>query len=261
MPRVRGVMEQPHYYHNVINESLLDGMSASPGSAEARGSGVGVLDRVVAILDAVETTPMRPSELARHVGLSGPTAHRLVRAMVVHGLLRRDAEGRHWLGQRFPSSPLARTAEPVLVALARETGESCQLWVRRGVRRLCLVSIEADQELRASLPVSALLPISAGGSAAFALEAPAPEPGHPGWFESVTGRIAGMCSVSAPVRQNGEVIAAVCVSAPIARVHGPGVRFGDAAVAAAAELENAVRHGRCAESRVRPSAGRRRSNR
>jgi DNA-binding IclR family transcriptional regulator len=254
-------MEQPHYYHNVINESLLDGMSASPGSAEARGSGVGVLDRVVAILDAVETTPMRPSELARHVGLSGPTAHRLVRAMVVHGLLRRDAEGRHWLGQRFPSSPLARTAEPVLVALARETGESCQLWVRRGVRRLCLVSIEADQELRASLPVSALLPISAGGSAAFALEAPAPEPGHPGWFESVAGRIAGMCSVSAPVRQNGEVIAAVCVSAPIARVHGPGVRFGDAAVAAAAELENAVRHGRCAESRVRPSAGRRRSNR
>ncbi|GAA3066334.1 IclR family transcriptional regulator [Pseudonocardia yunnanensis] len=241
-----GVGEQPHYYHNMTNDSLLDGMSASPGSpAEARGTGVGVLDRVVAILDAVETTPMRSSELARHVGLSVPTAHRLVRAMVVHGLLRRDDEGRHWLGQRFPSSPLVRTAEPVLVALARQTGESCQLWVRRGVRRLCVVSIEADKELRASLPVSALLPISVGGSAAFALEAPAPEPEHPGWFESVAGRIAGVCSVSAPVRQNGEVLAAVCVSAPIARaVEGPGVRFGDAVVAAAAHLEDALRHGR-----------------
>jgi DNA-binding IclR family transcriptional regulator len=164
--------------------------------------------------------------------------------MVVHGLLRRDAEGRHRLGQRFPSTPLARTAEPVLVALTRETGESCQLWVRRGVRRLCVVSIESDQELRASLPVSALLPIAVGGSAAFALEAPAPEPGHPGWFESVAGRIPGMCSVSAPVRQNGEVVAAVCVSAPLARVDRPGVRFGAAAMAAAAQLEDALRHGR-----------------
>jgi DNA-binding IclR family transcriptional regulator len=246
MPRVRRVGEQSHYYHNVTSDSLLDGMGVSPGSpAEARGTGVGVLDRVVAILDAVETTPLRSSELARHVGLSVPTAHRLVRAMVVHGLLRRDAEGRHWLGQRFPSSPLVRTAEPVLVALARQTGESCQLWVRRGVRRLCVVSIEADKELRASLPVSALLPISVGGSAAFALEALAPEPDHPGWFESVAGRIAGVCSVSAPVRQNGEVLAAVCVSAPIARaVEGPGIRFGDAVLAAAAQLEDTLRHGR-----------------
>src|SRR5262245_48001944 len=52
MSRVRRVGEQPNYYHNVTNDFLLDGMGASPGSpAEARGTGVGVLDRVVAILD------------------------------------------------------------------------------------------------------------------------------------------------------------------------------------------------------------------
>ena len=53
-----------------------------------------------------------------------------------------------------------RTAESVLVVLARETGESCPPWVRRGVRRLCVLSIEAVQEVEAvldRLDVSALL--------------------------------------------------------------------------------------------------------
>jgi DNA-binding IclR family transcriptional regulator len=47
-----------------------------------------VRDRVVALPHAVETTLMRSSELARRVGLSASTAHRLVGAMVVHALLR-----------------------------------------------------------------------------------------------------------------------------------------------------------------------------
>jgi DNA-binding IclR family transcriptional regulator len=77
------------------------------------GIGVGVLDRVVAILDAVERRPMGSSELARHLGLSVPTAHRLAAGMVAHGLLRRDVDGRHHLGQRFASSRLADVATPV----------------------------------------------------------------------------------------------------------------------------------------------------
>jgi hypothetical protein len=39
-------------------------------------AGVGALDRVVAILDAVQWAPMGPSELARHLELSVPTTPR-----------------------------------------------------------------------------------------------------------------------------------------------------------------------------------------
>ncbi len=205
-------------------------------------TGVGVLDRAIAILDAVEDAPMGGSELARHLGLAVPTTHRLVAAMVEHGLLRRDTHGRHHPGWRFTSSTLVTTAGPVMEALRRDTGESAQVWVRRGEQRLCLVSVESDAELRASLPVGSVLPLSAGGSAAYVLTESAPEDtAHPDhrWFESVSQRTPGLCSVSAPVRRHDEVIAAVGVSAPVSRVHrdGPGAQFGQAVVAAAERIE------------------------
>jgi DNA-binding IclR family transcriptional regulator len=205
-------------------------------------TGVGVLDRVVAILDAVERRPMGSSELARHLGLSVPTAHRLAAGMVAHGLLRRDAEGRHHLGQRFASSRLADIAVPVLEWLLRETGESAQLWVRRGDQRLCLVSVESDAELRATLPAGAVLPLSDGGSAAIVLAADGPpEPERP-WYESVSQRTPGLGSVSAPVRAHGEIVAAVCVAAPLARVESgsPGAAFGELVLQAAERIEKLI---------------------
>jgi DNA-binding IclR family transcriptional regulator len=201
-----------------------------------------VLDRVVAILDAVEGRPMGASELARHLGLSVPTAHRLVAAMVSHGLLRRDVEGRHHLGQRFASSRLVDVANPILESLMRETGESAQLWVRRGDQRLCLVSAESEAELRATLPVGAVLPLSDGGSAATALTADgSPIPDHR-YYESVSQRTRGLGSVSAPVRAHGEVVAAVCVAAPLARVEpgSPGAAFGDLVLQAAERIEKSI---------------------
>lgn len=210
-----------------------------------RTTGVGVLDRTVAILDAVERTPMGASELARRLGLSVPTTHRLVAAMVAHGLLRRDADGRHHIGQRFAASGLAGAAAPVLEELRRETGETAAVWVRRGDQRLCLASVETDAELRASLPVGSLLPLSAMGSAAHVLSAPEPfDATHPDrhWFESVSQRTPGLGSVSAPVRLHGEVVAAVCVSAPLSRVReeSPGLQFGDLVVHAAERVEKAL---------------------
>lgn len=208
-------------------------------------TGVGVLDRAVAILDAVERAPMGASELARHLGLAVPTTHRLAAAMVEHGLLRRDADGRHRTGWRFTSSTLATTAGPLVEGLCRETGETAQVWVRRGEQRLCLISAESEAELRASLPVGSVLPLSAGGSAAHVLTGTAPQdtarPEHR-WFESVSQRTPGLCSVSAAVRLRGEVIAAVGVSAPVSRVHrdGPGAEFGSAVVATAEHIEAAL---------------------
>ncbi|MCX2729423.1 helix-turn-helix domain-containing protein [Saccharopolyspora sp. NFXS83] len=197
-------------------------------------TGVGVLDRVVAILDAVERRPMGSSELARHLGLSAPTAQRLAAGMVAHNLLRRDAEGRHHLGQRFASSQLADAATPVLEWLVQETGESAQLWVRRGDQRLCLVGAESESELRVFLPAGSALPQSEGGSAAAALSADDSSESNRRWFESVSQRTPGLGSVSAPVRAHGEIVAAVCVAAPLPRVPSPGEAFGHL-VAQAAE--------------------------
>ncbi len=202
---------------------------AEPGPV-IRSTGVGVLDRVVAVLDAVETRRMTASELARHLGLSVPTAHRLVGS--------RDDDGRLRLGHRFAVPYLEHVAGPVLKDLQQQTGETAQIWVRRGDHRLCLASVESAAELRASVPVGTLLPLAAGGSAARVLTQPVPH-----WVESISQRTPGLCSVSAAIRRpGGETVAAVCVSAPIVRVGdaGPGALYGDVLLAAAARLSDAL---------------------
>ncbi|MCR3721900.1 MULTISPECIES: IclR family transcriptional regulator [Prauserella salsuginis group] len=212
----------------------------------AEPTGVGVLDRVVAILDTVETGPVSASDLARALGLSVPTAHRIVTAMVKHGLLQRDADGRHHIGPRFASSALTTTAMPLLEEIRDRTGETAQLWVRRGDDRLCTASADSREELRATVPVGTLLPISAAGSAARVLTADPPDPDHPGrrWFESVSERTPGLCSVSVGVRYRGGIIAAVCLSAPVFRVgeDGPGAEYGSLVETAADQFEAALRY-------------------
>ena len=51
-------------------------------------------------------------------------------------------------------------------------GPSEMTWVRRGEHRLCLASVDSPAELRASVPVGTLLPLTAGGSAARVLTEP-----------------------------------------------------------------------------------------
>lgn len=206
--------------------------------AEPFTTGVGVLDRSVAILDCVESNPMGTSDLARALGLTVSTAHRLATALVAHGLLRRDAAGCFHLGPRFATSALAETAQPVLAELCEETGESAQLWVRRADHRLCVVSIESAAELRASQPMGSLLPLPRGSAAQILLGEQNPD----GWVESVEDRAPGVGSVSAPVRLHGDTVAAVCLSAPTQRLHpSPGQCFGAHVVAAAARIEAALK--------------------
>ncbi|WP_197322170.1 IclR family transcriptional regulator [Saccharomonospora sp. NB11] len=202
-------------------------------------TGVGVLDRSVAILDCVESRPMGTSEIARALGLTVSTAHRLVTALAAHGLLRRDGDGRFHLGPRFATSALAEVARPVLAELCAESGECVQLWVRRAEHRLCVVSIECGEELRASQPEGSLLPLPHGSSAQVLLGEI--DPAGPGWVETLQGRAPGVGSVSAPVRLHGDIVGAVCLSAPIQRLDpSPGARYGEQVVAAAARIESAL---------------------
>jgi DNA-binding IclR family transcriptional regulator len=209
-------------------------------------SGVGVLDKAVAVLSALEGGSRSLSELVAATGLSRPTAHRLAVALEAHGLARRDDGGRFALGLRLATLgraaaegvPLTAAARPALEALRDETGESVQLYVRAGDRRVCVASLESPHGLRTTVPLGASLPLDKG-SAGRVLQGGTD---RRGWVESVAEREAGVASVSAPVRDgDGVVRAALGVSGPIERTtRSPGGRFGDAVVRAARAVEVAA---------------------
>ena len=96
-------------------------------------SGVGVVDKVVAVLRALETNgPSSLLELQQATALPRATAHRLATALEDHGLIRRDDEGHFALGWGLVSLgraastvvPLIELARPVLDSLRTKTGES-----------------------------------------------------------------------------------------------------------------------------------------
>jgi DNA-binding IclR family transcriptional regulator len=115
--------------------------------------------------------------------------------------------------------------------------------------------------LRDSIPVGAVLPMTAGSAAQVMLAWEEPERMHRGladakftatmlsavrrhgWAQSVSEREPGAASVSAPVRNpSGRVVAAVSVSGPLDRVtRQPGRLHAAAVVAAANRLTEILR--------------------
>ena len=221
-------------------------------------SGVGVLDKAIRVLDALEDGPAALAELTRRTGLPRATAHRLAVALEVHRLVARDAEGRFLLGPRVAvSNPLASAAGPVLESLRDETGESAALYVRTGpLSRRCIAAADRASGLRDTVPVGAVLPMTAGSAAhVFIAESGERLPAgaqfgakelaavaRHGYAASVAEREPGLASVSAAVRDpHGVVVAAISVSGPVERLtRTPGRRFGAAVAAAAHRLEAAL---------------------
>lgn len=200
-------------------------------------SGIGVLDKAVAVLDALEVAPLGLADLAAATGLPRATAHRLATALEVHGFIERDA-GRFALGARTSAPSLAAAARPALERLRDSTGESAQLYVARGGVRVCVVSLESPHGLRTIVPVGAVLPMDVGSAA----KVLAGDTGRRDWAESVEERERGVASVSAPVRRGDRVVAAVSVSGPIERTtRQPGRRYAAAVLAAAEEITQSIR--------------------
>jgi DNA-binding IclR family transcriptional regulator len=203
-------------------------------------SGVGVLDKAFAVVDALSAGPLSLSGLVAATGLSRATVHRLAVALEAHGMVRRDGEARFCLGPRLTGPSLAQLARPAMERLRDETGESVQLYVRQGDRRHCVASLESPHGLRTIVAVGASLPLDVG-SAGKVLRGDA-EVARRGWAQSVEEREAGVASVSAPVHdEEGGVVAAVSVSGPIGRTtRSPGRRYATAVVAAAEAVEAAL---------------------
>lgn len=206
-------------------------------------TGVGVLDKAMVVLRAVEDEPRGLVQLQGATGLPRATAHRLASALEAHGLLRRDVEGRFELGHGLVALgqlalvrfPLIDVVRPVATRLRDTTGESVQLFVREGNQRRCVLSLESSHGLRWIVPEGSLLPLDVGSSGRL-LTGAVPEVG---WLQSVGEREAGAASVSAPILSGGGALVGVLsVSGPVARLTDqPGDRFGDAVLAAANSIQ------------------------
>jgi DNA-binding IclR family transcriptional regulator len=236
-----------------------------PSSAGTQ-SGIGVVDKSVAILAAVAAAPRALAELVEATGLPRATAHRLAVALEAHRLLARDAEGRFVLGARVGElagalpDPLVAAAAPVLAWVRDECGESAQLYRRDGAERVCVAAAERSHGLRTTVPVGSRLPLTAGSGAqvlcawsdpsSLAEVLPAAEftersladVRRRGWAQSVGQREAGVASVSAPVlTADGELLAAISISGPIERLgRSPGTRFAPILVTGARRISAAV---------------------
>ncbi len=210
-------------------------------------SGVGVLDKSIRVLDAVAESvePCTLGDLVEATGLPKATAHRLAAALEVHGLLRRDPDGRYLLGVRLiglgraaaEDWPLAEVARPALEELRTVTGESVQLYRRDGEHRVCVVSLESPHELRTIVPQGSRLPLGLGSAGRILVG----DDGALPWTASVGERAPGVSSVSAPVRIDGRLVAAVGISGPVGRLgERPGDRYGEAVAAAARAIGSAA---------------------
>ena len=230
---------------------------------DSKNSGVGVLDKAVSILAALESGPHSLAELVAVTGIARPTAHRLATALEFHRLVSRDYAGRFILGHRNTElasvageDKLLSVANQALAALRDATGESAQLYRRQGDQRVCVATAERLSGLRDSVPTGSTLTMQAGSAAQILLAWEDSEKIHRalgkarftaahlaavrrrGWAQSVGEREAGVASVSAPVRgPNNKVIAAVGISGPIERLgRQPGRLHAAAIVATAAKL-------------------------
>src|ERR1700723_1556695 len=188
-------------------------------------SGVGVLDKAVSVLAAVESGPATLAQLVDATGLARPTAHRIAVALERHRLLARDVQGRFVLGPRIAElasaageDRLLAVAQPVLIQLRDATGESAQLSRRKADGRIGVAAAERASGLRDTVPIGAALPMTAGSAAQVLLAWEEGERMHRGlrgakftattlagvrrrgWAASAAEREAGGASISAPVR-------------------------------------------------------------
>lgn len=210
-----------------------------------KSSGVGVLDKAVALIDAITSAPCTLSDLVTATGLTRPTAHRLALALEHHDLVGRDSAGRFIPGSRLEqwaaaTDPLHERAALIVAELRDATGLSAQVYRRIGDQRLCVAAAEPATGLRDTVPVGALLTLQAG-SAAQVLVAWLPDPERQrlsaaaayterdlqtvrrrGWAHSLGQREPGVGSISVPAwHPDRRLVAAVSLSGPQDRLMRP----------------------------------------
>lgn len=211
--------------------------------------GTASLGKAVSVLDSLASAgSLSLAGLVSATGIPRATSYRLATALVSYGLVDKGTDGTYRLGGRLVElgrlagqrrRGLAEAAAPALERLRERTGESAQVFVAEGERRVCIVSLESPHSLRTIVVVGASLPMDKGSAGHVLVGDPATL--ARGWCESIEERELGVASVSAPVYLDGRVVAAVSVSGPIERTsRSPGQRYASLVVQAAREVSSAL---------------------
>lgn len=152
----------------------MSGRAPSGGKPRVDTPGVGVLVKVDAILELLESTPSGagPTEVAESLGMSKSTAFRLLSGLEETGLVDANKEGRYTLGLRLlrlghkvqSRLRVRDLALPSLERLADETGLTTFLCARDGHDAVCLEAIPGRYVDILELRPGGRLPAYAGGA-------------------------------------------------------------------------------------------------
>lgn len=135
-------------------------------------NGVGVLDKVMAVLAEVErTSPTEPKAVAAALDMTTPTTYRLMKAMASHGLLS-VRDGQYSLGLRLlhlghlvsARLDIVQVARPHLIRLKDRTNETAELHVLSGFRRVPVHFEVGTRSVRTSAQIGIPMPLHKGSA-------------------------------------------------------------------------------------------------
>jgi DNA-binding IclR family transcriptional regulator len=221
-------------------------------------TGAQAIERAIGVLRCFETaTDLGITEIARKLGLSISTAHRVTKALTEGGLLAQDPKTERYqlgptlvvLGDKAARGLGYEAALPSLRALSTDTGESVNLGIRAGTDVHVVLDVASPQPLRFSQQPGTRVPLhtSAMGKCllAFAGDIEAEIAGlgelapvtektitdpetlaeelrrvrDRGWALNDEERHAGVRTVAVPVMgSDGRVVAAIAVQGPTVRI-------------------------------------------
>jgi DNA-binding IclR family transcriptional regulator len=162
--------------------------------------------RVLQLIAAHAPEGMRLVDVARQMELERPTAHRLLKALTVEGMVVQVAHSRRYsLGPMLFELGIAAThqfnlkevSQPVVAQLAEETGDTSFLFLRSGYDAVCISRIQGSYPIQTpSVPVGSRQPlgVSAGGLALLAAFPAAPRLGAYGDLDA--GEVLELCALA-----------------------------------------------------------------
>jgi DNA-binding IclR family transcriptional regulator len=120
-------------------------------------SSIQVIDRAMALVTTLSAAPgsLSLNRLAEQAGLHTASAHRILGALITHGLIEKTGAGEYDLGVRWlevgnrlrARLNIRQVAMPTLQKLAEETGETVNLIVRRGDEAVYIERVSGGQTM------------------------------------------------------------------------------------------------------------------
>ncbi|BBK41012.1 IclR family transcriptional regulator [Allostella vacuolata] len=210
-----------------------------PKPRRREADGAAAVDRALQALLAFREgdRSLTLGEISRRTGLYKSTLLRLLASLERQRFVVRLADGRYSLGPTLfrlgalyeQALDLRSAADPILRALAAETGESASVYVRERDRRLCLMRVDSRQNVRDHITVGALLPTDRGAAGRVLLryeDGPGPDRGAELLAASIGERDPELAAVAAPLFDRaGQLVGALCVA-------GTATRLADATLIA-----------------------------